>query len=269
MDPNIEKSARYYQLVIDRLEKSGRAPRQLEVYRKILAEVKDSASREEIEERLKKTGLDLAPGNALVQDKVFAHHEAARDAGQEDIANVYREYHDKMTANPGETYALSAEYPEKLKPFFEKNNAVLSALVDLYTSYCMLRFTHSSLDTIRKKYIDRINAELKKIEEAGLTFAKAIALPYFRDHIPPETADDFAARIPEMASWSPKDEAGERELQEQARSALEELKDKKDELKTIRDEEEARKKRSMYSAVAAGNEEGEYLYEEVWQKTPV
>ncbi|NLF80612.1 MAG: hypothetical protein GX572_05415, partial [Clostridia bacterium] len=86
---DIDKSLKLYGMMADRCEKSGYAPRQAQVYREMVIFMQDCATTAEAAAKIRSSKYFLAPGAALLQDKLAALAKASRENRMPDVADVY------------------------------------------------------------------------------------------------------------------------------------------------------------------------------------
>jgi hypothetical protein len=137
MRDKIEESVRYYQMLADKHEASGRGPHQARVYRELTALVGQCSSLQEIQDRMRAGGFYESPGQALMLDKLSAHRDAALKLGFDRKAAIYQRRIDAVAADPAAAWTTGWE--QEVAAEDHRIAQVVDALNDAMSGYFELR----------------------------------------------------------------------------------------------------------------------------------
>jgi hypothetical protein len=258
-DPKIARSAEYYQLLIERCEKTGLSPRQAEVYREIKQLVLECSGLEEIQQRMKTEGFHEKPGQALYLDKMQALRKAAEDNGLPELARIYQERHDEVKADYAQAYQTG--YEQRVAAFLSRQGTILGAFHEIFLNYLYAQ-TESVYSLLGENSRHRIREHLDKLTALGTDFARTAADPYFRAHIglSDEAYAAFIAAAPTLAASPAGDPAALEAIETEFQGLWAILKEKKSEIQAIGRAEEARSKRAVCLAVPPAAASGCYEF---------
>lgn len=131
-----DRAVTLYQMMAKRCADSGFSPYQAQVYRELADFIAECTSLEEATEKLKASPYYLAPGAALMKDKLSALERAAEEMQMPDVAQIYRNKREKIEADINDMYiagyerdALNAKYRYMQK--YEAFCAVFNAYIKL------------------------------------------------------------------------------------------------------------------------------------------
>jgi hypothetical protein len=256
MTSEIEQSARYYELLARKHEASGRGPNQARVYRELVALVKQCASYEEIQARMKTGGYYESPGQALMLDKLLAHRDAATQLGFHRLAAVYQRRHDAVAADY--RAAWTTGWDEEAKVELNRIGNVVAAFREVLLAYYELRCAHFEGQA---EPLQKMRAAVGAMEANGEAFEAVVADSYYRLHCP--LADDEYQQALEFIRYvltHPLDHAAAKADFDARTRALIEGGDA-NELGRLRQHDEARQRRSVNLCVAPDVDPGPYVYE--------
>ena len=255
----VQKSAEYYQLVADRMEKSGLSHYQAKVYKELTQLVLSCGSIEEIREKMKKEGYYESPAQALYLDKFAALEKAAKQNDFTELALIYKERVDEVKSDFLKMYETG--YNNKVIAFYTKLSSKLTSFYEIYSNYITYK-TSNIFDHSYKRSLDAIREFQKSLNGLGTDFVSVANEKYFRDHIALEDVA-YAAFVSETETLFHK--FGPEAMEEQSVRSLGDaawaiLKDKKSEAQEILKKENARSKRSVFIAVPPKDVNGKYEF---------
>lgn len=195
----LDKAVMLYTRMADRLEKSGHAPRQARVYREQADVIRGCQTLAQATETLRNTPHYLAPGAALLQDKLAALGRAAQAVGMPDVAKVYW---DKVAAIEADVSALyEVGYEVKARNLKQPYLETLEAFMAVYRAYVTLS-GQSALDSDgRAAALGDLRSALGRLKKPSSAFETLAGLSTFRRLV---EADDlayehFVQSVPRMA----------------------------------------------------------------------
>lgn len=255
----IQRTADYYQLMIDKFAKTSLSPNQLRVYKEIKELVLSCSSLDEIQQKMKSSGYYESPGQALYMDKMMALKKAATINNFTELATIYQDRYDEVKADYNKMYEIG--YNGKVLAFFTKQSTILSAFYEIYSNY----LSHKSAnvyDLLYKSSLDSIRDNYNKLKSLGTDFRAVSQDKYFREHIILSDAD-FMIFVSEVEFLISKFEAEQSEIQrltEITEKAWFVLKDKKSDIQEIARKENAKTKRSVFMAIPPADISGKYVF---------
>lgn len=200
---DIDKAVRLYTLMADRLENSGHAPRQTRVYRELADFIRDCQTLAEATEKIKNSPYYLAPGAALLQDKLAALAQASEVSGMPDVAQVYWEKIESIDADVSAMYETGYEVRARnlKQPYLE----TLEAFSAVYRAYLTLSGLSTLDSTGRESALKDLREALGRLRKPSAVFEELAWLPAFRRLV---EADDaayglFVQVIPRLAGGDP------------------------------------------------------------------
>lgn len=256
MSNEIEQSVQYYELLARKHEASGRGPNQARVYRELVALVQQCSSYAEIQSRMKAGGYYESPAQALMMDKLLAHRDAATQLGFHRLAAVYQRRHDAVAADYAAAWVTGWEN-EAVSELGGIGN-VVGAFRDLLVAYYEFRCAHV---LAQAEPLEKMRAAVRAMEVNGETFEAVVGNSYYRLHCP--LADDKyqeALAFIRLVLTIPQVHAAARaELDSRAKAVIDGADEQK--LQQLRQQNEARQRRSVNLCVAPKDSPGPYVYE--------
>ncbi len=253
----IQQSAEYYQLLVDRKEKSGLSPHQAKIYKELKQLVLSCGSVEEIQEKMKKEGFYESPAQAMYLDKFKSLENAAQQNDFTELALIYKERVDEVKTDVHKMYETI--YNQKVLAFYTKLSNMLNSFYEIYSNY-LTHKTSNIFDYSYKSSLDSIRENQKKLIELGTDFISISNEKYFRDHILLEDTaySSFVSETETLFQKFNYDPAEEQSVRDLGDAAWAILKDKKSEVQEIDKSENARTKRSVFLAVPPKDANGKY-----------
>ena len=200
---DIDKAVKLYSLMADRLESSGRAPRQARVSREQADLIRDCRNLAEATEKIKNSPYFLAPGAALLQDKLAALAQASEASGMPDVAEVYWDKIEAIESDIAAMYETGYEVRARnlKQPYLE----TLEAFSALYRAYITLSGLSALDSTGRESALKDLREALGRLRKPSDVFKELALLPNFRRLV---EADDaayglFVQAIPRLAAEGP------------------------------------------------------------------
>lgn len=253
----IQQSGAYYQLLVDRMEKTEQSPHQAQVYKEIKQLVLSCSSLEEIQEKMKKEGYYESPTQALYLDKITALENAAKQNGFTELALIYKERFDEVKLDSHKMFETG--YHNKVLAFYTELSSRLSAFYEIYSNYLIYK-TSNIFDHSYKNSLDSMRENQKTLNGLGTDFRSISNEKHFRDHIVLDDAaySKFVSETETLFQKFKYDATEEQSVRNLGDAAWAILKDKKTEIQEILKKENARSKRSAFIAVPPKDINGKY-----------
>ncbi len=256
----IQRTIDYYQLLIDKFEKTGLSPHQLKVYREIQDLVQGCSSYEDIQSKMKSQGYYESPGQALYLDAIMAQKNAAKQNGFTELEELYLARYNEVKADGSKMHVTG--YSEKASSILSKYSTLMDALFEIYINYCTYNGANP-YDTLRYNgSLDNIRKYHAVFQTLGTSFEEISATSYYRQHIGLED-DKYQMFISEVKTLLQKREPERSEIQpfeEELKLMWPKLKDKRVEVQAIGKLEDAKTKKSIYLVVAPSDNKGKYTF---------
>ncbi len=255
----INKTAEYYQLLIDKFGKTGKSPNQLRVFKEIKELVLSCTGYEEIQTKMKSGGYYDSPAQAMFLDKMLALKMAAEQNSFPELAKIYQDKYDEVKENILAMYDTG--YNQRVTDFYQRKSNILNAFYEIFMNY----LTHKSAniyDLNYKSSLDNMRENQKKLLALNTDFTLVSKDPYFRNHIGLDDAA-YAGWVDEVLDLFDKygvEQAEESALKALADEAWRILQSKKVEIQDIGKREEAKSKRSVFMAVPPKDVHGNYEF---------
>ncbi len=257
---DIDKAVHLYNLMADRLEKSGHAPRQAKIYREQADFIRDCRTLAEASEKIKNSPYYLAPGAALLQDKLAALARASEESGMPDVAEVYWDKIQDIDADVAAMYETGYEVRARnlKQPYLE----TLEAFSAIYRAYLTLEGL-SALDSVgRKSAIGDLRSALSQLKKPSSHFEELANLPAFRRLV---EADEtgyriFVQAIPRLATQEPDLAATLEAIEAEFKQTLEGLPTLQNAVKAAGQANAGRIRRAQALAQAPSSRQGDYQF---------
>jgi hypothetical protein len=259
----INNAAAYYQLLIDKFEKTGQSPNQLRIFKEIKELVLGCSTYEEIQTKMKNGGYYISPAQAMFMDKMQALKKAAEHNRFPELAKIYQDKYNEVSENSNAMYDIG--YSQLVSEFYLRKSNILNAFYEIFLNF----LTHKNAniyDLNYKSSLNNIRENQKKLQALNTDFTLVAQDPYFRNHI---GLDDpaYARYVDEVLilfqkyEVDPSEESAIKALADEAWSVLQ---SKKAEIQEIGKREEERIKRSVFIAVPPKDINGkfEFLFNE-------
>ncbi len=259
---DIDKALKLYSMMAERCEKSGSAPRQARVYREMVAFMEDCETAEEATEKIRKSKYFLAPGAALLQDKLAALEKASRENDMPDVAAVYRKKIEEIDADVGAMYETGYEVTaQNLKvPYIQTREA----FSNIYNCYLTLSCCSALDDVAIRNTLQNLGESLGKLRKPSTDFEELAALPVFRTLIPAGDAGyaRFVRAVPLLAANGPDFSAEKEAIKEEFEKTMALLSGEEAAVESAGRANLAKVRRSQVLAVAPDTKSGSYSYME-------
>ena len=257
---DIEKSLKLYGMMADRLEKSGHAPRQARVYREMVEFMRDCETAAEAAEKIKNSPYFLAPGAALLQDKLGALERGARENDMDDVAEVYRKKIGEIDDDVQAMYVTGYEMTARnLKiPYIQ----TWEAFSTIYDCYVTLSCCSAADKVAIKSALQDLREALGKLTKPSADFAVLAALPRFRRLIAAtdEGYRRFVEAVPRLAAQGADFSAEERQIGEDLRKTSASLPAENQAVKEAGRDSYGRVRRAQVLVLAPDSKDGRYTY---------
>ena len=241
----IQKTMEYYQLLIDKFDKTGQSPNQLRVYKEVRQLVSECSSYDEIQSRMKSEGYYEKPAQALYMDKMSALKRAAEDNGFVELAKVYQDRYDEVSADAAKMFETG--YEQRAGDFLKKHSKKFGAFYEIFLNYLYYKST-SIFNSTYKNSLNAIRENFSVLTEVGTSFEEVANDSYFREHINLDDANYmiFVAEAKSLISRTEPDASEVKRLQDMTMASWEILKNKRKETQDIGHAEDARAKKSVF-----------------------
>ncbi len=256
----IEKTIEYYQLLIDKFEKTGLSPEQLRIYKEIRQLVEGCSSYDEIQSRMKNEGYYETPAQALYLDRMMAQKRAAQENGFIELATLYQNRYDEVKADASKMY--DASYSSKASSILAGYANIMDTMFTIYTEYCYHNAANPYDDHSYRGSLKKIREKHSLLKSMGTSFREAAANSYYREHI--DLSDSlyelFLDTVESLLNKHEPERSEVEPFEETFKVAWPNLKDKKNEVQQIGKLEDARTKRSIYLVVPPSDKNGSYEF---------
>lgn len=179
---NVTKAIALYEMMARRHAGSGHAPRQAQIYAAMAELMRDCETVQEAHEKIKHSKYYLAPGAALLQDKLDALLRASAENDMPDVATIYDEKIAKIDADVQAMYELGYERRAMNAriPYIE----TLEAFGTLYGHYLQLTCGNTADDTAMNSARNDLNGALSKLSKPDADFSALAQREKFRQLVP-------------------------------------------------------------------------------------
>ncbi len=256
----IQKTVEYYQLLIDKFEKTGLSPEQLRIYKEIRELVEGSSSYEEIQTRMKNQGYFESPGQALYLDRIMAQKNAAAETGFTELEELYQSRYHEVKADASKMH--DASYSTRAMSILARYATIMDTMFRIYTEYCYHNAANVYDDHSYKGSLNNIREKYALLTSMGTSFEEVAGNSYYREHI--DLSDSryqlFLTTVEELLLKHGPDSSETDPFEATLKVMWEKLKDKKTEVQRIGKLEEARQKRSIYLVVPPPDKNGSYEF---------
>lgn len=257
---DIEKAVRLYEKMADRHRSSGYGDAQARVYREMAEFMQDCETVREAHEKIKGSKYYLAPGAALLQDKLAAFAKASAENEMADVAQVFEDKIKEIDADVNAMYELGYERKAmNLKiPYLE----TFEAFGRLYGHYLNLFHGNLADYTSADSALKDLRANLAKLLKPDSDFSVLSRSERFRQLIPvtDEGYKIFAEQVAGVAKSDPDFSYKKQAQEEEFKKAKEALKSEKTAVVEAGNYNKAGLKRSQVTVVAPDSKEGSYTY---------
>lgn len=257
---DMQKALELYSLMAERCERNSYAPRQAKVYREMLELIRDCPSLTEATARIRASKYFLAPGAALIQDKLAALAKASRENGMPDVAEIYEKKIEDIEHNFAAMYETGYERTAlNLKiPYIQ----TYEAFCDIYDNYLLLACCNAEDTAGIDSALKNLNEALGKLTKPAQDFVQLAGLQKFRELIP---ANDqgyarFVQAIKEISQNGIHYQQEKREIEEEFKEAQQLIATEGDIIRTLGEKNIKKVKRSQVVVVPPDSPSGSYSY---------
>jgi hypothetical protein len=257
---DIDKALKLYNMMAERCEKSGFAPRQAQIYREMAAFMQDCETAEDASAKIRSSKYFLAPSTALMQDKFAALEKASRENHMPDVADVYREKIEQIDADIGAMYETGYEMTARnLKIPYIQTCEAFSNIYNFYLTLSCVSVTNSAL--IQSTMKD-LGEAMGKLVKPSSDFTELSALPMFRALIPAtdEGYARFVRAVPALYADGPDFAAEKQRVQQEYDEIGSLLSEKKETVIRAGNESAAKVRRAQVMVIAPDTKSGSYTY---------
>lgn len=256
----IQKTVEYYQLLIDKFQKTGLSPKQLQIYKEIRQLVEGCSSYEEIQSRMKNEGYYESPGQALYLDRMMAQKNAAKENGFVELEALYQSRYDEVKLDSSKMH--DASYSSKAMSILARYATIMDTMFGIYTEYCYHNAANVYDDHAYKGSLNNIREKHAFLKSMGTSFREVSDNSYYREHI--DLSDSkyqlFLTTVESLLNKYGPDRSEVEPFEKTFKAVWGKLKDKKTEVQRIGKLEDARTKRSFYLVVPPPDKNGSYEF---------
>ncbi|MEA3265862.1 MAG: hypothetical protein U9P42_02820 [Candidatus Fermentibacteria bacterium] len=254
----IQRTVEYYQLLIDKFQKTGLSPEQLRIYKEIKELVEGCSSYDEIQSRMKNEGYWESPGQALYLDRMMAQKKAARENGFTELEALYQSRYDEVKADASKMH--DAGYSSKAMSILAHYSNIMDTMFGIYTEYCYHNSANVYDDLSYRGSLNNIREKFSLLKSMGTSFREVSVNSYYREHIDLSDSEYqlFLTTVESLLNKHEPDRSEVEPFEETYKVAWGKLKDKKAEVQRIGELEDARTIKSFYLAVPPPDKNGSY-----------
>lgn len=257
---DIKQSITLYNMMADRLEKSGKAPSQASVYREMVDFISECSTVEEAAKKIKNSKYFLAPSAALVKDKLTVLRDVAEESQLIDLVKVYDSKLAEIDEDVQNIY--EAGYERTAQNIKIKYSETLEAFCHLYEVYVILSCDSAGDNEEKQSYINEIHDSLSKLSTPTSDFIQLTKNPKFRELIPAtdQGYGKFVAAISDLSAFDFFHSKELDDIDREADAAWEEISSAKDMIKENGRNVLGNIKKSRVTVVSPKDENGHYEY---------
>lgn len=197
---DMEKVMALYTHMRDRLEMTGHAPYQTQVYSEMIEFLRDCKSAEEATEKIKNSEYYLAPSKAITQDTVLAFLDAAREDDMPDLAAVYQKKLEEIERDRNAMY--DGSYQETAKWVKADYLWTMEAFAEIFSDWMQLKLADPGNTALIDSVSRSIRENMKKLKKPSDNFAVLAGRERFRKLVPlsDEAYGTYVAEIMQFAN---------------------------------------------------------------------
>lgn len=258
---SLEKSLELYGLMVDRLEESGHAPHQLEYYKECIRFIEPCGSLEEAQEKMRKSHLYTAGGEAAVLDDVLNRKWAAEERQAFELAELFAARYEELKANPAAAFNAAdvMKFQQRVKELEIQFEGRKDSFLQIFQGYLELCAELPGTEEYGKAQI-KIEGGMEKMDQLGKPFTTAVGEGAFRKllAIPDTGYEMFAESVNKImeGTFLPPEDGRSPEKGE-----WEEVKSLKREIMEVGRGEIARRKAGLCFCESPKDVHGKYTYE--------
>ncbi len=258
---DVSKALELYELFATRCEKGRFTQNQAVIYREMVDFLKDCASDEEMNLKLKNSKYYLAPSVAQARDMVFVLSEIAVENDMAELKALCDNELDKISQD--ETSIYSSSYQIEATAIINKYAKTLEAFLTIFESYMQFKFAEELTDEGVARIHDKLKRAFESLSLPVSDFRELSKIKKFRDLIflDDREYEDFVNEAETFRTSPPSFEDDLKMALSEAEEFWESIKPQKSEIiATYKDRLE--KTRSVLCTVIAPNDkDGKYSFE--------
>lgn len=257
---NLEKSLELYRLMIERMEKSGHAPHQVEYFKESVEFMKTCKTGDEAMAKMRKSHLYTAGGDAFVLDDVLNRKWAAEENKEEELIELYSNRYEELKNNPKLVmdYNNTIDFTRKVQDLEVKIARRRDNFIQVCQGYFEMNMEIQGSEDYEKA-LAKLQGGYGKMEADGKPFFEAASEDKFRNliFIPDEGYKIFLKEV-EAIMASPKVKQSEDTDIEVEWEALKAI---KEEIKEIGKRELKKYRRGCCFCESPKDANGKYTYD--------
>jgi hypothetical protein len=197
-------------MMASRLEASGYAPYQVEVYREML-DIMADCSNEEATEKFRNPPYYTAPALAKLKDSILAHQKAAEQIGLPEAAAVYQAQLEKLEREGMDAYN-DAGYLAKAQQLRNDHFKLLELFSKIYQNYLIVVLSRTNSDVGKIKInnnrlpYQELQDSFQALKAAGGDFYSLANDKRFREAVPcgDDEYEEYLRALPAVLASLPK-----------------------------------------------------------------
>ncbi len=254
----MERIKQVYDLYVARYNATPYTPRQGDVYKRIRAFLDSCDTVEIATDRMRSEGYNMETSCAVPADRVYAEMCAAREVGLDECAELCKKVYDQILADPSTSYQTGfyADIQRERDKAQRKLEAVSACFLDF-----MAYDIYHGFDEKKAQYQRNADA----LQNLGISLGEILKKKYYRlclgcdDQYLQRFIDEYP-KIVEALQNKSRNEAEQKEFEDEFKTEWEKIKDRKDELREIYKRNTAEYKFSLTLCKAPATADGDYEY---------
>lgn len=256
----LKQSLELYRLMLERMEKSGHAPHQVDYYKECIEFTKTFKTGEEAMANMRKSHLFTAGGDAFALDDIINRKWAAEKNKEEELIELYSNRYNEIKDNPKVImdYNKTMDFTRKVQDLEIKISRRRENFLQVFQGYFEMKMEIQGSDDYRKA-LAKLQGGYEKMEADGKPFFEAATEDKFRNllFIPDEGYKLFLKDVEQIIENPNVNQSDEND----AESQWEELKANKEEIKQIGERELKKYRRGCCFCESPKDVNGKYTYE--------
>ncbi len=176
-----KKAVELYQLMATRCKAGKFTQNQASIYAEMAEFLKDCASAEEMQEKIKNSKYYLAPGVAQTKDMIFALSEAAVANDLPEVKAICDKQLEKIAQDENAIY--DSAYQTEAMAIINKYSQTLESFASIFECYIQFNFIEEMEDEDIAKIQDKMNRAFDNLSLPSANFKELSKIAKFRDLI--------------------------------------------------------------------------------------
>lgn len=256
----LKKSLELYILMLERLEKSGHSPNQVDYFKESIAFMKTCKTGDEARAKMQKSHLYTAGGNAFALDDILNRKWAAEKNKEEDLIALYSNRYEELKNNPKVVmdYNNTIAFTNKVQDLEIKIARKRDNFIQVCQGYFEMKIKAEESEDYQKA-LAKLQGGYEKMEADGKPFFEAASEEKFRNLIffPDNGYNIFVKDVEQLIAHPQVTLSEKLDTEDQ----WEELKAIKDEIKHVGERELKKYRRGCCFCESPKDSNGKYTYE--------